>query len=120
IPGRLDSLLVHQGDTVKKGDLLAVIKGNEINAVQQQALAAITAAQSQVDLLQKGARPEAIQSAKNLQHIAQKQYDLVKKSYQRMQKLYQNNVISGQERDMVQFKFQAAKKELESAKLPVQ
>src|SRR5699024_3822434 len=114
-PGRLDSLLVEQGDTVQKGQLLAIIKGTEVENIEQQALAAIQAAQGQVDLLKNGPRPEVIQSAKNLQDIAQHQYDLAQKTYKRMQNLYKDSVISGQEKDMVYFKYQAAKKELESA-----
>src|SRR5699024_7198187 len=54
LPGRLDSLLVEQGDTVQKGQLLAIIKGTEVETIEQQALAAIQAAQGQVDLLKNG------------------------------------------------------------------
>lgn len=120
IPGRLDSLLVKQGDTVKQGDLLAIIKGNEINAIQKQALASITAAQSQLELLNHGARPEAIKSAENLENIAAHQYTLVQKTYNRMLNLYKDGVISGQEKDMAAFKLQAAKKELSTARLHLQ
>ncbi|QJB37695.1 efflux RND transporter periplasmic adaptor subunit [Chitinophaga oryzae] len=116
-PGRLDSLLVQQGDTVKKGQLLGVLRSTEINAIRNQALAAIEAAQSQLQLLEKGARPEAIKAADNLYNITQEQYRLMQKTYQRMENLFNDEVISGQEKDLVYFKLQAAKKEMETAKL---
>jgi len=116
-PGRLDSLLVKQGDTVRKGQLLGVLRSTEINAIRNQAQAAIEAAQSQLTLLQKGARPEAIKAADNLYNITQQQYELMQKTYQRMQHLFNDDVISGQEKDLVYFKLQAAKKEMETAKL---
>ncbi|WP_143306807.1 HlyD family secretion protein [Chitinophaga vietnamensis] len=116
-PGRLDSLVVEQGDTVKKGQLLGVLRATEINAIRNQALAAIEAAQSQLTLLEKGARPEAIKAADNLYKITQDQYALMQKTYQRMENLFNDQVISGQEKDLVYFKLQAAKKEMETAKL---
>lgn len=116
-PGRLDSLLVKQGDTVRRGQLLGVLRSTEINAIRNQAQAAIDAAQAQLTLLQKGARPEAIKAADNLYNITQHQYELMQKTYQRMQNLFNDDVISGQEKDLVYFKLQAAKKEMETAKL---
>lgn len=116
-PGRLDSLLVKQGDTIRKGQLLGVLRSTEINAIRNQAQAAIDAAKGQLTLLQKGARPEAIKAADNLYNITQQQYELMQKTYQRMQNLFNDDVISGQEKDLVYFKLQAAKKEMETAKL---
>ncbi|MBN9297209.1 MAG: efflux RND transporter periplasmic adaptor subunit [Filimonas sp.] len=117
LPGRLDSLFVHEGDTLKKGQLLGVLKSTEINALKQQAQAAVDAAQGQLDLLQRGARPELIAGTDNLYKIAQDQYDLFNKTYSRMQRLYNDEVISGQEKDIVYFRMEAAKKEMETAKL---
>lgn len=116
-PGRLDTLLVESGDTVKQGQLLGVLRTTEINAIRRQAEAAIEAASSQVKLLQKGARPEIIKNAGNLYNIAQEQYNLAQKTYQRMERLYNDSVISGTEKDLIHFKYQAAKKEMEIARL---
>lgn len=116
-PGRLDSLLVETGDTVKKGQLLGVIRTKEINALNRQALAAIDVARSQLQLLQKGPRPEVIRSAGNVYNIAQEQYDLARKTYERIEQLYQKEVVSGEERDIIYFKLQAAQKEMETARL---
>jgi len=119
-PGRLDSLFVQQGDTVEKGQLLAVLQSTEINTVKEQALAAIQVAQNNLDLLKNGPREEAISSSQNLYEIAQHQYDLVHKTYKRMLQLFKDSIISGQEKDIIYFKLQAAKKEQEMAKMHLQ
>lgn len=119
-PGRLDSLFVKQGDTVKTGQLLAVLRSNEINAVKAQALSAIDAAKGQQELLTQGARPELIEATSKLYQISQEQYKLFSTTYERMQLLYNADVISGQEKDVFYFKFQAAKKEMETAQLNLQ
>ncbi|WP_131537281.1 HlyD family secretion protein [Pedobacter nototheniae] len=119
-PGRLDSLLVHQGDTVKAGQLVAILRSNEINAVKAQALAAIDAAKGQQELLTQGARPELIEATSKLYQISEEQYKLFSTTYDRMERLYNADVISGQEKDVFYFKYQAAKKEMETAKLNLQ
>ncbi|MXO04554.1 HlyD family secretion protein [Flavobacterium sp. HBTb2-11-1] len=119
-PGRLDSLLVKQGDTVKTGQLLAVLRSNEINAIKAQALSAIDAAKGQQELLTQGARPELIEATSKLYQISQEQYKLFSNTYDRMERLYKEDVISGQEKDVFYFKFQAAKKEMETAQLNLQ
>lgn len=116
-PGRLDSVLVSQGDTVKAGQLLAILRSNEINAVKAQALAAIDAAKGQQELLAQGARPELIEATSKLYQISEEQYNLFNTTYQRMERLYNADVISGQEKDVFYFRYQAAKKEMETAQL---
>ena len=116
-PGRLDSLLVKQGDTVHTGQLVAILRSNEINAIKAQALAAIDAAKGQQELLTQGARPELIEATSKLYQISEEQYKLFSTTYDRMERLYNADVISGQEKDVFYFKFQAAKKEMETAKL---
>ncbi len=119
-PGRLDSLFVEQGDTVKTGQLLAILRSNEIDAIRSQSLAAIEAAKGQQDLLTQGARPELIEATSKLYQLSQEQYNLFNTTYQRMQRLYNADVISGQERDIFYFRYQAAKKEMETAALNLQ
>jgi len=103
-PGRLDTLLVHSGDTVKKGQLLGVVKTKEINAINNQALAAIDVARSNLKLLEKGPRTELVSASNNVYKIAQDQYDLARTTYERIQNLYNKEVVSGEERDIIHFK----------------
>ncbi|ANH82778.1 hypothetical protein A8C56_18935 [Niabella ginsenosidivorans] len=120
MPGRLEVIKVTVGDTVAEGQLLAALKSESFDVVSSQAADAVNIAQQNLDLLKRGVAPEVVQSAVNIQQIAEQQLDLVTKTYDRMIKLYDQGVISGQEKDLISFKYEAAKKELETAKLNVQ
>ena len=50
VPGRIDKLLVREGQTVKKNALVAVISSPEIEAKKMQAQGALGAAQAQAQV----------------------------------------------------------------------
>lgn len=120
LPGRVIGLLVKEGDEVKEGQVVAQMKTSEIETIQAQVSEAVTVAQNQLDKINRGVEPEVLKSAENLQQIAKQQMDLMNKTYTRFQNLYSEGVISGQERDVIYFKYKAAQKELETANLNVQ
>ncbi|MGE6397245.1 HlyD family secretion protein [Chryseobacterium scophthalmum] len=120
LPGRVVELLVKEGDDVKEGQIVAQMKTSEIETIQAQVSEAVTVAQNQLDKINRGVEPEVLKSAENLQQIAKQQMDLMNKTYTRFQNLYSEGVISGQERDVIYFKYKAAQKELETANLNVQ
>ncbi|MDF2475333.1 MAG: HlyD family efflux transporter periplasmic adaptor subunit [Sphingobacterium sp.] len=120
LPGRLVDLKVREGDKVEEGQLVAQLKTTEIETIQSQVAGAVAIAQNQLDKVNRGVEPEVLASAKNLQQIAKEQMNLMSKTYSRFQNLYGEGVISGQERDIVYFKYKAAQKELETANLNVQ
>lgn len=120
LPGRVIELLVKEGDDVKEGQVVAQMKTSEIETIQAQVSEAVTVAQNQLDKINRGVEPEILKSAENLQQIAKQQMDLMNKTYTRFQNLYSEGVISGQERDVIYFKYKAAQKELETANLNVQ
>jgi len=120
LPGRVIELLVKEGDDVKEGQVVAQMKTSEIETIQAQVSEAVTVAQNQLDKINRGVEPEVLKSAENLQQIAKQQMDLMNKTYTRFQNLYSEGVVSGQERDVIYFKYKAAQKELETANLNVQ
>lgn len=120
LPGRVIELLVKEGDEVKEGQVVAQMKTSEIETIQAQVSEAVTVAQNQLDKINRGVEPEVLKSAENLQQIAKQQMDLMNKTYTRFQNLYSEGVISGQERDVIYFKYKAAQKELETTNLNVQ
>ncbi|MBW3523687.1 HlyD family secretion protein [Chryseobacterium sp. NKUCC03_KSP] len=120
LPGRVIELLVKEGDDVKEGQVVAQMKTSEIETIQAQVSEAVTVAQNQLDKINRGVEPEVLRSAENLQQIAKQQMDLMNKTYTRFQDLYSEGVVSGQERDVIYFKYKAAQKELETANLNVQ
>lgn len=119
MPGRLQEILVKTGQQVQLNDVVAVLKTNEIETLKSQSTEAVNIAKNQLDLLNRGVAPEVIQSAMNVLKIAQDQVELMTKTNQRFQDLYKEGVVSGQERDLVYFRYKAAQKELETAKLNV-
>lgn len=120
LPGRVLDIPVKEGDEVKEGQTIAQMKTSEIETIQSQVADAVEIARNQLDKVNRGVEPEVMASAKNLQQIAQQQMDLMSKTYSRFQNLYSEGVVSGQERDVIYFKYKAAQKELETAKLNVQ
>ena len=117
IPGKLDSLLVHEGDTVKENQLLAVLGSTEVNTFQEQARLNLDAATTQLELLRKGTRPELIGMARNLYQVTQQQYEVAKQTNERIENLFKNQVISGEEQDLVRLQYLASLHEMESAKM---
>jgi len=117
IPGKMDSLLVKEGDTVARDQLLALLSSTEVSSLQDQAGLALKAATLQLDLLRKGTRPELIGMASNLYEVARQQYEVAQTTNERIEQLYKNQVVSGEERDLVRLKYLASKHEMESARL---
>lgn len=120
LPGRVSELLVKEGDEVREGQTVVQMKTSEIETIRSQVSQAVVVAQNQLDKINRGVEPEVLSSARNLREIAQQQMDLMNKTYSRFQNLYTEGVVSGQEKDIVYFKYKAAQKELETAKLNVE
>src|SRR5690554_3692434 len=54
VPGRISTIYVQEGQTVQKGDTLAVLDIPEVNAKLMQAEGAVKAAQGQLNMAYKG------------------------------------------------------------------
>ncbi len=106
-PGRVVEIRVKEGDFVKVGDTLAILEIPEANAQQRVAEATEGATQALKSLTDAGARKEQIQSAYQLLQQAKAADDIAKKSFTRMQNLYDEGVISAQKRDEAQAAYQA-------------
>lgn len=111
--GRIDSLPIHKGQDVKAGDFLYRIHSPEVDAKLLQAQAARSAAQAQSSKAQYGARDEDIQAAYNVMVKAQAAAEYAKKSYKRVENLYNEGVLAEQKKDEVEVKMTAA---IENAK----
>jgi len=106
--GRIDSLAIHRGQEVKAGDFLFRIHSPEVEAKLQQANAAKLAAEAQSTKAQSGARQEDIQAAYNTMLKAQAAAEYAKKSYRRIENLYNEGVVAEQKKDEVEVKMKAA------------
>lgn len=108
IPGRIHQFLVEEGTPVKEGDTLVFIESPELSAKLEQANAAEDAAQAQNKKAIKGARKEMIVGAFEMWQKAQVGVDIAKKSYDRVQRLYNKGVVPAQKRDEAEAQYKAA------------
>jgi HlyD family secretion protein len=99
VPGRILEIRVKEGDYVRVGDTLAILDAPEVRAKMQQAESAEAAAAALQLKAQNGARKEQIQGAFQLLQQAKAGLEIAEKSYQRVQRLYDEGVMSQQKRD---------------------
>ena len=116
IPGRIDKLLVREGQTVKKNALVAVISSPEIEAKKMQAQGALGAAKAQANKAKNGARPEDVKSLKAMADRAQDAANLAKSTYDRVQKLYNEGVLPLQKRDEAETQMKASQSAADAAR----
>jgi HlyD family secretion protein len=116
IPGRLETILVKEGGKVKKGDVLARLESKEMDAKVEQARGAMEAARAKMIMVKNGARQEEKDATEKMFQQAKAQYDYAAKTWTRFQSLYKDHVISTQENDEMEFKYNAAKNQMDAAK----
>lgn len=116
VPGRIEELYVKEGQMVHKGDTVALIDSPEVRAKLAQANAIKAVASSQSRKVQNGARKEQIAGAYELYQQALVQEDVMKKSFDRIQKLYDQKVIAAQKYDEVKAKYDASVAQTKAAK----
>lgn len=100
--GRIEKLLVQEGDKVKAGQVLAALNTNALHIQAKQAQAQLKAQQEAIVKQDVGARPEEITQAKAQLASAQAELDKTNKNLQRLQILVSSTdgrAISQQELD---------------------
>ena len=115
VPGRILALLVKEGDFVHAGDTLAIIESPEVQAKMVQAQSAADAATAMAQMAQNGARKEQIQAAAQLLEQAKAGLEIAEKSYKRMKKLYDEEVISAQKFDEAEAMYKSAQAQVKTA-----
>lgn len=116
LPGRIVELRVKEGDYVHIGDTLAILQVPEVDAQRNVMQATGEAAKAIQDLTDAGARKEQIQGAYQLYQQAMAASEIAKKTYTRMQNLYDEGVISGQKRDEAFAAYKATEAQVKAAK----
>ena len=107
VPGRIASYRFGEGDQVKAGDTLVFLDTPEVMAKLKQAEAARAAAEAQNAKAIKGAREQEITAAYEMWQKAQAGLTIAKKSFDRIQNLYEKGVMSAQKRDEVEANYNA-------------
>lgn len=99
VAGRIANIYVKEGDDIKIGTRLIDMDSPEINAKVEEAQAGKQMAQSQLDKANNGARPQEIEMAQYQYEAAQSAADLAKVTYERINRLASEGLMSRQKRD---------------------
>ena len=116
VPGRILELRVKEGDFVKAGDTLAILDAPEVRAKMEQAQSAEEAASAMEMMARNGARKEQVQGAYQLLQQAKAGLEIAEKSYQRVQRLFDEGVMSEQKRDEAYAQYKALEAQMLAAK----
>lgn len=116
LPGRILEIRVKEGDYVKKGDTLAILEVPEVDAQEKATQAGVSAAQAFNTMTDKGARKEQIQGAYQVWQQAKAAQDISTKTYNRVQNLFDEGVVTEQKRDEAYAAFKASEAAVLAAK----
>ena len=115
VPGRVLELRVKEGDYVNVGDTLAIIDAPDGKAKLAQAESAESAASAMDQMANNGARREQINGAYALLQQAKAGLEIAQKSYNRVQRLYDEGVMSAQKRDEAFANYKAIEAQVKAA-----
>lgn len=108
LPGRIVEFYVQEGDSVHAGDTLVCIHSAVVEAQLTQAEAMQDVARAQNRKVDAGTRKQIIQSAYDIWQQAKTAVDITQKTYNRMERLYGEGVMSEQKRDEAKAAYDAA------------
>lgn len=108
VPARVLEIKVKEGDYVHKGDTLVVLEAPDVEAKLSQANAAYNAAKAMEEKAYNGARKEDIQAAYEMWQKSKAAVEVAEKTFNRVQRLFENGVMAEQKRDEVKAQYDAA------------
>ena len=114
--GRVMDFYVQEGDMVKAGDTLVHIHSSIVEAKLQQARSMEEVAQAANRKVDAGTRSQIIQSAYDMWQQAISAVTITKKTYDRIEALYKEGVMSEQKRDEAKAAYDAATSAASAAK----
>ncbi len=120
ITGRVESMLVEEGDTVTAGQLLATLEPNLYTAEVNAAKARMEAQKAVLDRLLAGSRKEEIDRARSNAAAIQVQLDNAKRNLLRTEKLITGTFVSEQKLEADRTTVQRLEAELQAARQELQ
>ena len=109
VPGRILKIFVTEGDPVKAGDTLAILEAPDVMAKLSQAQAAEQMAQAMNEKAIRGTRSEQLQAAFEMWQKAKAGLEIAEKSYYRVNRLFEEGVMTAQKRDEAKAQYDAMK-----------
>lgn len=115
VPGRILEIRVKEGDYVNVGDTLAILDAPEVRAKMTQAQSAENAAAAMDEMANNGARQEQVRGAFAVLQQANAGLEIAQKSYNRVQRLYDEGVMTAQKRDEAFANYKALEAQVKAA-----
>ena len=112
--GRIDQMLVREGDRVKKGQLLATLDTERLHLSEVQARAQTAAQQQVVARFQAGSRPEEIAQARAQRDVARVAVAETHAFYLRQLDLVGQHFVSQQQADSARYAMDRAQAQLKA------
>ena len=119
VPGRVERILVSEGDMVRKGQLLVLMEDDVARLQADQAAAAAAAAQAQLEKARRGVRPEELASAQATLATVQKDLVDAETASARADRLHADGAITKTAHEEAQAKLRAARTAVENAERSV-
>lgn len=116
LPGRVVDFFVHEGDMVHAGDTLVHIHSSLAEAQLMRAKAMETAAEAQNSKIDEGTRVQIVDAARDMVSQAAAAVEITKKTFDRMDNLWRQGVVSEQKRDEASAAYKSAVAAHEAAK----
>ena len=115
IPGHVAARLVKEGDTVRKGQVVAKLETADLELAVAEAQAQLLAAQANLAELKNGSRRQEVLAAQAVARRTEADKQNAAVEEQRAQKLFAMNAISAQERDRARTALETAKARYDEA-----
>ncbi len=115
ISGKVAQILVDVGAEVEQGQTLLILDTADLQAQVNQAQAAVSVAQANLNSVTAAARPEQIDQAQAAVDSAQQSYNTAKTNLDRVQQLYDADATSLQALESAQTQLTAAEAQYKSA-----
>ncbi|MBZ4189875.1 HlyD family secretion protein [Niabella beijingensis] len=109
VTGRILKIYVAEGQTVKKGDTLALLDVPEVSAKIAQAQGAVNAASAQEKMARNGATADQMKQLQAKYKGLKEQYEFARKSFDRATNMYNDSLMAPQAYDEIYAKLQGAK-----------
>ncbi len=109
---RIETVLVREGDRVKKGQVVGTLEMERLKASEAQAEARAEAQRHVVGRLKNGTRPEEIDQARANVNAAQAELTNTRLNYERLKKAASGGATSRQDLDTAQAAFEVAQAKL--------
>jgi multidrug efflux pump subunit AcrA (membrane-fusion protein) len=117
ITATVQRLLVHKGEMVKKGQLLAVLDQRDLAAQRADAAAAVSSSEAQLQRTQSGTIPAQLTQVRGELNARTAALDLAQKVYDRRKQLFAQGAISGRELQISESDLAQAKANYEMARV---